>query len=125
MKQIVIAFSLVALASSAFAQDVSVVVSANEKTIINTFAQHGADCKPLKTKPIVISKQPKNGLVEIKKADVTVAVTDHTNCVGKKLSGVEVYYTPKKGFSGSDALSVRVPGQGNSSSEVTFRIQVK
>lgn len=81
-------------------------VAPGERTLIARLFSVGDDCTPVL--PMVdFLDGPEKGLVQpvIAAIEITDADPVAGDCVGKRATGVEVYYTPATGASGDDMVS--------------------
>ncbi len=90
-------------------------VKANGSTDMDfRFVHWHKDCKPYKDPQIkgAVVSQPKNGRVKFKntvlrKINGKAIVKYGKQCTGKSMPGLQVTYTPNKGYKGNDSFRVK------------------
>jgi hypothetical protein len=104
-------------------------VKANTRTAIGGFLGYEVDtCYPSMIPVVKVRQAPSNGSIDI--IPHQEALTAKDQCPGLKVRGLAYIYTPKKGFKGSDELSIDVPWRSTDSGPetlmtYTFRIRVE
>jgi hypothetical protein len=117
------------LALPAVAETTDRTVKANTRTGIGGFLGYEVDtCYTSVIPAVKVRQAPSNGTIEIVQHEQ--ALGKETRCAGRKVRGLAYVYTPKKGFKGSDELSIDVPWQSTDSGPetlltYTFRIRVE
>jgi hypothetical protein len=127
-----IAFALTGIVLLAFpvaAETTDRTVKANTRTGIGGFLGYEVDtCYGSVIPAVKVRQAPSNGSIEIIPHEQ--ALGKETRCPGRKVRGLAYVYTPKKGFKGSDELSIDVPWASTDSGPetlmtYTFRIRVE
>jgi len=82
------------------------------------------NCQVL-TPKITISQQPSKGVVNFRENQMTII--KHSNsgkCLGQKLPGTGIYYTARKGQTGSDHFSLTASTSKGHSATRSFQIRI-
>lgn len=130
MKYIVALF--VAIVMATFNPSVSLAekrtVKANTTSgLAFNFIFERRSCKPLPPGRVTITREPEHGTVEVRQERHKLT----ERCEGATALGNAIYYTPKRGFRGSDSVRIRASypsdenGRLRRSSSTTFRITVE
>ena len=89
-----------------------------------TLAGLGPDCKPALPALSVVA-QPKKGTVSFKPVELTtVQFSVSGNCVGQRVNGQGVFYTPAPGQSGYDAFTISAALGGGQTVTRTIDVQI-
>ncbi|WP_109315415.1 hypothetical protein [Pseudovibrio ascidiaceicola] len=105
IKYIVGVAFLVAGAGVASAETFSRDVRANRSSIVNRHVYYdGQLCSSGPIAQVKLKKQPKHGTVKIVRS---VWTPKKGKCKGKKFKGVDIIYTPKRGYRGVEEFSTR------------------
>ncbi|KZK75992.1 hypothetical protein PsW64_01122 [Pseudovibrio sp. W64] len=120
---------LIAGLSAAAAETHSGDVRANRSTILNRHVYYNAQlCSSGPIAQVKLKKEPKHGTVKIVRS---VWTPKKGKCKGKKFKGVDVIYTPKRGYRGPDEFSTKysMPRYTNRSTlnylHDTYKVKVK
>ncbi|SFU07004.1 hypothetical protein SAMN05444141_107334 [Pseudovibrio denitrificans] len=120
---------LLAGTSVAMAEDHSGDVRANRSTIVNRHFYYNSQlCSSGPIAQVKLKKEPKHGSVKIVRS---VWVPEKGKCKGKKFKGVDIIYTPKRGYRGPDEFSTKysMPKYANRSTlrylHDNYKMQVK
>lgn len=83
---------------------------AGKEVLIRGFAEFDASCKLVRVQTIAVVTPPQNGKVETRRGPVVIGPNwvGGGNCQGTTLQGVNVFYLPAPGFTGTDRLSLDV-----------------
>jgi len=83
---------------------------AGQEVRIYTYTQHHTDCSPAGDPVITLRTKPAHGVATIRASTVTTGPPRFgaTNCTGKVLPGLGVFYTPAPGFRGTDQFDYDV-----------------
>jgi hypothetical protein len=128
-RALIVLAGLTLIAGSASAETQDKTVKANTSTAIAGFFGYELNtCYPSVIPDVKVKQAPANGDFKIVPHEITLGKEDR--CAGRKVRGLAYVYTPKKGFKGSDEVSVNVPWSGNDLSiptlrTYTFRITVQ
>ncbi len=99
---------------AAFAAEPPIVVKreteAGKEVLVRGFAEFDASCSLVRVQTVSVVAPPLHGSVESRPGPVVIGPNwvGGGNCVGTTLQGVNVFYAPAPGFSGSDAFSLDV-----------------
>ena len=111
MKRLGIAVSLVVccLSAAADARSLSRTVSSGKTQQVLSYASWGEACSPRAGTVRLVTK-PQHGKVQSRRSNllITTARFGDTKCIGKRIPGVAIDYTPDKGFRGTDSFVVNV-----------------
>jgi hypothetical protein len=100
--------------SAAYAAEPAIVVKretdAGKEVLVRGFAEFDASCSLVRVQTVTVVVPPHGGRVESRPGPVVIGPNwvGGGNCVGTTLQGVNVFYVPAPGFSGSDAFSLDV-----------------
>lgn len=83
---------------------------AGKEVLVRGFAEFDASCSLIRVQTIKVVTSPQHGSVETRPGPVAIGPNwvGGGNCVGTTLQGVNVFYVPAPGFSGSDAFALDV-----------------
>ncbi|WP_037037577.1 hypothetical protein [Pseudovibrio sp. JE062] len=130
IKYIAGAAFLIAGVGTAAAETHSGDVRANRSTIVNKhFYYNAQQCTSGPIAQVKLKKKPKHGTVKIVRA--TWSPPKGKRCSNKKFKGVDIIYTPKKGYRGPDEFSTKYSmpryTQGSALNYYgdTYKVQVK
>lgn len=130
MRRFVVALTgLVLLAGPAAAETVERTVKANARSAIGGFLGYEVDtCYRSAIPDVKVRQAPANGSIQILPHEETLG--KDTRCPGLKARGLVYVYTPKKGFKGTDEVSLDVPWHSTDTGPqtiwtFTFKIQVE
>jgi len=121
--------ALLALAGSARAETMERTVKANTATPIGGFAgYHTGTCYAAGIPEAKIRQAPANGTVQILRREGTLPKS--TQCPGAKVTGLTYVYMPRRGFRGTDEVTIDVPwssvdGGHETLWSYTYRIRVE
>jgi hypothetical protein len=119
-RTLVIAAGLILIAGPVSAETLDKTVKANTSTAIGGFFGYEVHtCYPSIIPDAKVKQAPANGNFKIVPHEITLGKEDR--CAGKKVRGLAYVYTPKKGFKGSDEVSVDLPWSGNDLGLPTIR----
>ena len=99
---------------AAYAAEPAIVVKretdAGKEVLVRGFAEFDASCNLVRVQTVSVFTPPQHGKVETRPGPVVIGPNwvGGGNCVGTTLQGVNVFYVPAPGFSGSDAFSLDV-----------------
>ena len=120
---------LIAGMGAAVAETHSGEVRANRSTILNRHVYYnGQLCSSGPIAQVKLKTEPKHGTVKIVRS---VWAPEKGKCKGKKFKGVDVIYTPKRGYRGPDEFSTKysMPRYTNRSTlnylHDTYKVEVK
>ena len=84
--------------------------AAGKEVLVRGFAEFDASCSLVRVQTVSVVAPPQHGNVETRPGPVVIGPNwvGGGNCVGTTLQGVNVFYVPAPGFSGSDAFSLDV-----------------
>ena len=100
--------------SPAHADEPPIVVkretSAGKEVLVRGFAEFDASCNLTRVQTVTVVAPPQNGKVETRPGPVVIGPNwvGGGNCQGTTLQGVNVFYVPSPGFTGSDRFSLDV-----------------
>jgi hypothetical protein len=88
------------------------------------------NCTPTAWKAVTLSKAPENGEAKLEDGLVFFSSlrrsnADTTKCDGKSTSAKLLYYTPNKGYTGSDSIELEVVNDHGQRFTYTYNITVK
>lgn len=101
-------------AVSALADERPIVVRkqtrAGEEVIVRGFAEFDGQCRLKNVQRITVASAPTGGSVEMRPGDVVIGPNwvGAGQCAGTTLPGVQVFYVPAPGFTGTDRFSFDV-----------------
>jgi hypothetical protein len=131
---LVIASCLVCVSAAAQQGGVSATVPSGVKTQIATHDRFDKQCRPNRVEISVIAP-PANGTVSTEPKDIVVKAqnrygdTQPSQCVGKTVAGVAIFYQSKPGFVGTDSFRYRRsnPDDANDrfNMEILYRVTVQ
>jgi hypothetical protein len=83
---------------------------AGKEVLVRGFAEFDSQCRLVRVQTIGVATPPRSGTVETRPGPVVIGPNwvGGGNCVGTTLQGVNVYYVPAAGFTGSDRFSLDV-----------------
>lgn len=83
---------------------------AGKEVLVRGFAEFDASCSLVRVQTVSVVTAPRDGKVEIRPGPVMIGPNwvGGGNCLGTTLQGVNVFYAPAPGFSGSDSFSLDV-----------------
>jgi hypothetical protein len=83
---------------------------AGEAVLVRGFAEFDAACRLKHVQRIVVASAPSHGTVETRPGDVVVGPNwvGAARCEGTTLRGVQVFYVPTPGFTGTDHFMLDV-----------------
>ena len=83
---------------------------AGKEVLVRGFAEFDASCSLVRVQTVSVVELPQHGNVETRPGPVVIGPNwvGGGSCVGTTLQGVNVFYKPVPGFSGSDAFSLDV-----------------
>ncbi len=83
---------------------------AGKEVLVRGFAEFDASCSLIRVQTVTVVVPPHDGRVETRPGPVVIGPNwvGGGNCVATTLQGVNVFYVPAPGFSGSDAFSLDV-----------------
>jgi hypothetical protein len=112
----------------------SATVASGVKSKITTHMRYDSQCKPSRV-AINILAAPANGTVTSEPTDIVVkpvsarGASQASQCIGRKVDGVAVYYQSKPGFVGQDSFRYRRFNPNDAAdrfnSEISYTITVK
>ncbi len=123
------AAGLLMLAGSASAETQERTVKANTVAAVGGFLGYETHtCYPSAIPDVKIRQAPANGTLRIVPHEQVLG--KDTLCPGTKVRGLAYVYTPKKGFRGTDEVTVDVPWNSTDSGRATilsytYRIRVE
>lgn len=90
------------------------------------FAGLGKACEPLAEPELSITVFPTQGDISFKPGqDTTIAASAQGTCLGKTAKGTGVYYTARKGASGTDRFSVSAKLASGEVSKRDFEVRIE
>ncbi len=101
-------------AVAALAEEPPIVVKkrtrAGQEVLVRGFAEFDASCNLKHVQTIAVSSAPAGGKVETRPGNVVIGPNwvGGGHCEGTTLRGVEVFYVPAPGFTGTDRFSLDV-----------------
>jgi hypothetical protein len=99
-------------------------VPQGHKARVFTFAGLGSDCSSTVQPRLIIDKAPTKGSVAFYPVEPTVVQYSLSGrCIGNRVAGTGVYYTPRPGETGPDTFTVSARAGG--STVATRKIDVK
>jgi hypothetical protein len=128
---LVLAASLLpaATASAQFFQQQNPMIAVSGKPVILTFVAHTApDCTGDGYPEIRITQQPQNGRVDVTKTSSFPSFPPNNIrhvCNTRRVPGIEVRYTSRAGFLGSDSVAIEAITPRGGSASRHFAITVK
>jgi hypothetical protein len=83
---------------------------AGEAVLVRGFAEFDNACRLKHVQRIVVASAPSHGTVETRPGDVVVGPNwvGNARCEGTTLRGVQVFYVPTPGFTGTDHFKLDV-----------------
>jgi hypothetical protein len=112
---VVVAIVAVIMAVGAFAASVAVrkaEVSAGNTVLVTSYKNWGPNCTPAQNPPIRIITPPSGGTLDLRAGDYQVAgeapQAGASDCRGRTLPGVGIYYTARPDFRGEDRFTYTV-----------------
>jgi len=128
-RTILLAIAGIFFAGSAFADTQTVDVRAGRSTVIGHIGVYNSfTCLSMAMQDMRVSRAPGHGSVRLRRV---VGRMTNRQCRGKKLIYYRVTYTPRRGYRGSDQLTVDFKAQVSDfdaqwgSHAVTYRINVR
>ena len=131
---LVIASCLVCVSAAAQQGGVSATAQSGVKTQIATHDRFDKQCRPGQVEISVLAP-PASGTVSTEPKDIVIRAqnrygdTQPSQCVGKTVTGVAIFYQSKPGFVGTDSFRYRRsnPGDANDrfNMEILFNVTVK
>jgi hypothetical protein len=128
-------FALIALilaGSGALAADESPLVvkrstRAGQEVRIRGFAEFDAQCQRRDVPRIAVAAEPGRGRVEMRPGDVAIGANwvGVTSCAGTTLPGVNVFYVPAAGFTGTDRFKLVVGYTGGRTVHADIEVVVR
>jgi hypothetical protein len=99
-------------------------VIAGQTARVFTFAGLGAGCAPSGQPQLTIDRAPTKGAVTFEPvAPTTIQYSISGNCIGQRVAGTGIYYTPRAGEVGVDSFIISARSGRNT--EVTRTIDVR
>lgn len=96
--------ALIAL-SATVARAETISVPAGESSAMIDFTNLDDNCQTIGKPKGKVSKEPKHGKVTFKWMSITLT-EEYGTCKGKHAKSLRVFYSPDRGFTGSDSFSV-------------------
>lgn len=87
--------------------------------------RRGVACQAHKPPDIEVTEQPQNGAISVRPAAVEITRSHSGLCIGRKVSGVEVIYTPRPDFRGMERVHYQARFGDGSRQSVTATITVE
>jgi hypothetical protein len=128
-RNIIALMGLALIAVPATAETLDRTVKVNSRSAIGGFLGYEVDtCYPAEIPDVKVRQGPANGSFQIVPHEQ--ALGNDSQCPGKKVRGLAYVYTPKKGFKGSDEVTLDVPWRSNDLHPATvltytYRIRVE
>ena len=97
------------------------------KTVeIGKASSWGSQCEPGAIPWLTITKKPSNGTLNTEVGEYVLKhiTTGSTGCIGKKVKGVILYYTPNSSFRGADSVNYYVDFSSGRRFDYTVEIDV-
>lgn len=102
------------------------VMVAGGALLLAHFANINADCSSRGAVEVRVLSGPSSGAIRlVQKADYGRFGGDYKQCNTQKVAGESAYYTPQKGFTGSDSVQLDVFFPNGVERTETFEITVK
>ena len=107
-------FAIAAMSLCVAAAEPPVIVKkttvAGKEVLLRGFAEFDAACNLKHVQTIAVATRPGHGQVETRPGDVVIGPNwvGGGHCEGTTLHGVNVYYVPAPGFTGTDRFSLDV-----------------
>jgi len=100
---------------------------AGQAVLVRGFAEFDAACRLKHVQRITVARAPSHGTVETRPGDVVVGPNwvGAARCEGTKLRGVEVFYLPAPGFTGTDRFLLDVGYSRGVSVRADVEVQVR
>ena len=127
---VLIVGAILGFSSQAAADDFQKSARSGQKSLMRQYANFNIlDCSPHAGKVSVV-KQPANGTLSTAAAPYIIDINRFTGtrsrCAGKRVIGLNVYYTPNRGFRGTDQFTVRaIYREGSFSATDRFTVEVR
>jgi hypothetical protein len=131
---LVVVSCLVCVSAAAQQGGVAETVQSGVKTQIATHDRFDKQCRPSRVEISVLAP-PANGTVSTEPKDLVIKAqnrygdTQPSQCVGKTVTGVAIFYQSKPGFVGTDSVRYRRfnPADANDrfNMEILYRVTVK
>ena len=108
------ALAVACCAVAAFAAEAPIVVEkrtrAGQEVLLRGFAEFDGQCRLKHVQNIVVARAPTGGSVETRPGDVVIGPNwvGAGQCQGMTLRGVQVFYLPAPGFTGTDRFALDV-----------------
>ena len=108
------ALAVACCAVAAFAAEAPIVVKkrtrAGQEVLLRGFAEFDGECRLKHVQNIVVGRAPTGGSVETRPGDVVIGPNwvGAGQCQGMTLRGVQVFYVPAPGFTGTDRFALDV-----------------
>ena len=108
------ALAVACCAVAAFAAEAPIVVEkrthAGQEVLLRGFAEFDGQCRLKHVQNIVVARAPTGGSVETRPGDVVIGPNwvGAGQCQGMTLRGVQVFYVPAPGFTGTDRFALDV-----------------
>jgi len=108
------ALAVACCAVAAFAAEAPIVVKkrtrAGQEVLLRGFAEFDGQCRLKHVQNIVVARAPTGGSVETRPGDVVIGPNwvGTGQCQGTTLRGVQVFYVPAPGFTGTDRFALDV-----------------
>ena len=108
------ALAVACCAVAAFAAEAPIVVKkrtrAGQEVLLRGFAEFDGQCRLKHVQNIVVARAPTGGSVETRPGDVVIGPNwvGAGQCQGMMLRGVQVFYLPAPGFTGTDRFALDV-----------------
>ena len=105
----VAALGMVALAALSVAP-LAAAASSGHEGLVRGFAEFDAECRLKRVQTITVVSPPAHGGVESRPGDVVIGPNwvGGGDCEGTTLRGVNVYYVPQAGYTGTDGFVLDV-----------------
>lgn len=112
---------------AAQAETLSKSVPANKTSTLDLYMRWSNDCKNLGTIKSGFSKKASHG--SVRPSVVTAPIPSsadfgNASCAGKRIKALRITYTPKKGYKGSDSVTVWVDYGSTGRTSYTYNITV-
>jgi hypothetical protein len=124
--------ALLLVSNAAFAADSSPLVvkrstRAGHEVRIRGFAEFDAQCQRRDVPRIAVAAEPGRGRVEMRPGDVDIGANwvGVTSCAGVTLPGVNVFYVPAAGFTGTDRFKLDVSYSGGRTVHADIEVVVR
>lgn len=82
-------------------------------------------CKPIANLQVTLTTPPAKGEVSFREGQATTVMSSASGkCLGARVSGTGIYYTARKGASGSDEFAVTAKLPGGEAAVRNFKVEI-